>query len=83
MSSISRRLCLQAPLGLARSTVTAALIKAIGVLPPGKKRLIVAPDGILHTLPFEALASGPAQSFAELPYLLKSHAVSYIPLSRC
>jgi CHAT domain-containing protein len=55
------------------------LIKPIGDLPSGKTRLIVAPDGILHTLPFEALASGPAQSFAELPYLLKSHAVSYTP----
>lgn len=36
-------------------------------------RIIVAPDGILHLLPFEALQDGRGQ------YLLKSHTVSYVP----
>lgn len=47
----------------------------------GKSRLLIAPDGALHTLAFEALlteAPG-SRSSAELPYLLRRFAVSYVP----
>jgi CHAT domain-containing protein len=36
-------------------------------------RIIIAPDGILHLLPFEALQDSRGQ------YLLKSHIISYVP----
>ncbi len=36
-------------------------------------RILIAPDGILHLLPFEALQDSRGQ------YLLKSHTVSYVP----
>jgi len=47
-------------------------------------RLIVAPDGILFYLPFEALFREPLNqatrpSFGSLPYLVMSHEVSYTP----
>jgi len=44
------------------------------------KRLILVPDGPLNTLPFEALVTRPvsaAPATAELPVLLREHAVSY------
>jgi CHAT domain-containing protein len=36
-------------------------------------RILIAPDGILHLLPFEALQDNAGQ------YLLKSHTISYVP----
>ena len=36
-------------------------------------RLLIAPDGILHLLPFEALRDSRGE------YLLKSHTISYVP----
>jgi len=45
-------------------------------------RLIVAPDGPLHFLSFEALLTqdpGDAQDFSKLPYLIKERSVSYVP----
>jgi CHAT domain-containing protein/tetratricopeptide (TPR) repeat protein len=56
---------------------------AAGVL-AAKRELLIAPDGPLYLLPFEALlAGGPARSrgrsLPELPYLLRDHAVSYAP----
>lgn len=49
----------------------------------GKDHLLIAPDGPLYLLPFEALLtdgrSAQARDFGELPYLLRRFAVSYIP----
>jgi len=51
-----------------------------------KTKLIIAPDGPLHYLPFEALiASGPkstgtdGKSLADIPYLITQAEVSYVP----
>jgi CHAT domain-containing protein/Tfp pilus assembly protein PilF len=47
-----------------------------------KSRLLVAPDGPLYLLPFEALLTetkAPIQSYRDLPYLLRRFAVSYTP----
>jgi CHAT domain-containing protein/uncharacterized protein HemY len=47
----------------------------------GKGRLLIAPDGALHFLAFEALLTEPADGrrAALLPYLLAKFAVSYVP----
>jgi CHAT domain-containing protein/tetratricopeptide (TPR) repeat protein len=48
----------------------------------GKTHLIVAPDGPLHFLSFEALLTrdpGAAQGFAELPYLIGDKSIAYVP----
>jgi len=48
----------------------------------GKKKLIIAPDGPLYYLPFEALIMFDAKEHAKLadvPYLIKQFQVSYIP----
>ncbi|HSF38449.1 MAG TPA: CHAT domain-containing protein [Thermoanaerobaculia bacterium] len=46
----------------------------------GKENLLIAPDGALHLLPFEVLLTEPGEgSFKDLPYLLRSHAVTYVP----
>jgi CHAT domain-containing protein/Tfp pilus assembly protein PilF len=46
----------------------------------GKSRLLIAPDGPLYLLPFEALLSGSqGGSYPELPYLLRLFAISYVP----
>ena len=47
----------------------------------GKSRLLIAPDGALHTLAFEALLTEGtrSRSSAGLPYLLRRFAVSYVP----
>ncbi|HTG32138.1 MAG TPA: CHAT domain-containing protein [Thermoanaerobaculia bacterium] len=46
----------------------------------GKSRLLIAPDGPLYRLPFEALLTeSQGNSYGELPYLLRRYAVSYIP----
>lgn len=45
-----------------------------------KDHLLIAPDGALNLLPFEVLLTEPGEgSFKDLPYLLRSHAVSYVP----
>jgi CHAT domain-containing protein len=51
-----------------------------------KKRLIIAPDGPLYYVPFETLIEASAgddtnkySSLADVPYLIKQFAVSYIP----
>ncbi len=45
------------------------------------ERLIIAADGILHYLPFEALLSADtkARTFAELPWLVREKVVTYTP----
>lgn len=48
----------------------------------GERRLLVMPDGDLHLLPFSLLLSEPAASGVapgELPYLVRRHAVAYVP----
>ncbi len=46
-----------------------------------KRRLLVAPDGALHLLPFEVLLAGEESPAAlgRLPYLIKTHAIAYVP----
>lgn len=46
----------------------------------GRKKLLIVPDGALHLLPFEVLltASG-SGGFQDLPYLLRSYAIAYVP----
>ncbi len=67
---------------LAARLYSELIAPAAGAL-SGKDRLLIAPDGPLYLLPFEALltdakASGD-QGFRDLPYLLRRFAVSYIP----
>jgi CHAT domain-containing protein len=51
----------------------------------GKQRLIIVPSGILHYLPFEVLLTkGEEKALAtmtpaQLPYLLRDYAISYVP----
>jgi CHAT domain-containing protein len=61
------------------------LLRPVADLLPTRDQLIIVPSGILHYLPFEALLTGPAptrsemKSFADLPFLVKTATVSYIP----
>ncbi|HEX7183895.1 MAG TPA: CHAT domain-containing protein [Thermoanaerobaculia bacterium] len=57
-----------------------ALIAPAGSTVVGK-RLLIAADGILHHLSFEALLTeeAPRLGFLDLSYLVKRHAVAYIP----
>ncbi|MBM3768956.1 MAG: tetratricopeptide repeat protein, partial [Acidobacteria bacterium] len=55
------------------------LIAPVGGLPRNKTRLIVVPDGPLNALPFEALTAASAAAFAELPFVVRTHSVSYAP----
>ena len=44
--------------------------------------LLISPDGPLHLVPFEALLTDPARgggSYRDLSYLLRDHAISYVP----
>lgn len=47
----------------------------------GKANLLVAPDRGLYYIPFEALLTEPGKdrSYRDLPYLLRRHAIAYIP----
>lgn len=47
----------------------------------GKTSLLIAPDGALYYVPFEAfLTAAPGdEGFGELPYLVRQYAVAYIP----
>lgn len=46
----------------------------------GKPRLLISPDGALHLLPFEALLTDAGgHDYRDLAYLLRRHAVTYIP----
>ena len=73
---------------LGRYTVKASELYQLLVAPAEevlkhKKRLLIVPDGPLHLVPFEALLTDPEasrnQPLSELPYLLRSHVVSYVP----
>lgn len=51
-----------------------------GEIPKGVNSLIVVLDGVMATIPFEALLNGPAhdqQTYEEMPYLVKDYTVSY------
>jgi CHAT domain-containing protein/tetratricopeptide (TPR) repeat protein len=58
------------------------LVPAEGAL-ARKTSLIIAPDGPLYVLPFEALLTNleasRSRSYQELPYLLHRYAISYVP----
>lgn len=45
------------------------------------KSLVIAPDQVLHYLPFEMLLTGPAQdrSYHQLPYLVREKKIKYAP----
>lgn len=46
----------------------------------GKNRLLIAPDGPLYLLPFETLlVQNQGSTYADLPYLLRRFAISYVP----
>jgi tetratricopeptide (TPR) repeat protein len=45
----------------------------------GKRRLLIAPDGFLHHLAFEALLDREARMESECHFLIENWAVSYIP----
>ena len=45
----------------------------------GKRRLLIAPDGVLYHLAFEALLDRQAGFESEAHYLIESWAVSYVP----
>ena len=49
----------------------------------GKRRIIIAPDGILNYLPFECLLTTRAKSgaidFSKLPYLTRDYEIQYTP----
>jgi len=67
--------------GLARKLYLELIAPASETLAQ-RPHLIVAPDGPLHFLSFEALLtkdSGDAQGFVDLPYLIKEKSVSYVP----
>jgi CHAT domain-containing protein/Flp pilus assembly protein TadD len=45
------------------------------------QNLLISPDGALSFLPFEVLLTDPSRgaSYKDLPYLLRDHAISYVP----
>ena len=47
----------------------------------GKASLLIVPDRDLYYIPFEALLTraSTASSYAEMPYLLRQYAISYVP----
>ncbi len=67
----------------AAAELSRALLSPVAEELAAARRVIVAPHGILHYLPFEALllgeTSGSPESFGALPYLVKRVDVSYVP----
>ena len=59
------------------------LLQPVSRMLNGKKTLIIVADGVLHRLPFEALflpgSTVTRGDFRQLPYLIRSFAVSYAP----
>ncbi|HKV07641.1 MAG TPA: CHAT domain-containing tetratricopeptide repeat protein [Thermoanaerobaculia bacterium] len=56
------------------------LLAPVASVLKGKEHLLIAPDGALYLLPFEVLLTEPGEgSFKDLPYLLRSYAISYVP----
>lgn len=65
----------------AASELYDVLIKPAAGALKGRPNLLIAPDGTLHLLPFEALLTDGAagDEYSDLSYLIRSHAVSYVP----
>lgn len=66
----------------AASRLYATLVAPAEATLARKPSLLIAPDGPLYVLPFEALLTDGAnrsRSFQELSYLLRRHAISYVP----
>ena len=64
------------------AALSRTLLAPVANLLDGAEHLIVAPDGILHYVPFEVLLTadpGPARDFGALPYLVRQIDVSYVP----
>jgi CHAT domain-containing protein len=55
-----------------------SLLDPLGDRLPGRKRLIVVPDGPLMQVPFETLVTQPGNSYNSLQYILNDHVVSYV-----
>ena len=61
------------------------LLEPASKLLVGKQRLIIVPSGILYYLPFEALLTNGQEKAlatvtpAQLPYLVRDYAISYVP----
>jgi CHAT domain-containing protein len=59
------------------------LIKPIATHLKGVKHLLIIPDDVLHTIPFEALLTRSPKSeninFTSLPYLLRDFTIQYYP----
>jgi CHAT domain-containing protein/Tfp pilus assembly protein PilF len=66
------------PLGV---SLYQALVAPAGALLAAKPNLLIVPDGVLHLLPFELLLTRAAGSLpaGRLPYVLRDHAVAYVP----
>ena len=61
-----------------------SLVEPASALLQGAKEIVIAPDGVLHYLPFEALLTEMPPATAEinasrLPYLIRDRAMSYTP----
>jgi CHAT domain-containing protein/tetratricopeptide (TPR) repeat protein len=67
---------------LSRSLYLNLIEPAASVL-AGKKRIVIAPDGALNYLPFEALLTRGTKTeaidFSKLPYLAKEFEIQYVP----
>jgi CHAT domain-containing protein/tetratricopeptide (TPR) repeat protein len=56
------------------------LLEPVAGVLKSRDNLLIAPDGALYLLPFEVLLTRSGEgSFKDLPYLLRSHAVTYVP----
>jgi len=56
-----------------------ALVAPAAAAIRGKTRLMIVPDGALHTVPFEILIDRPAATFPALPYLIRTRSITYAP----
>lgn len=67
----------------AAASLYSKLLQPAQSLLQGKRRIIIAPDGPLHYLPFEALLTKEVRiqhpDFATLPYLTLRHEIQYVP----
>ncbi|HBL28882.1 MAG TPA: hypothetical protein DD490_18770, partial [Acidobacteria bacterium] len=59
----------------------ATLLGPVAARLAGTPHLLISPDGPLSLFPFEALLTHPGQgrSYKDLPYLVRDHAISYVP----
>jgi len=66
---------------LASGDLYDVLLKPAAARLAGRPSLLISPDGPLSVVPFEALLTDPARgtSYKDLSYLLRDHAISYVP----